>query len=109
MLGIGKKHLLEKIQSSRVNVGVFLAFKSDVHFFVFLVDFFVFAALKYSLSGEKNMEDDSSREEIAFWLDVLTLIEFNDFRSDVAGSSTPEEQVFFDVYVGSKAEIDDDR
>lgn len=55
------------------------------------------------------MEDDTSREDIAFWLDVLAFIELDDFRGDVTWGSASEEEVFFEVGKSSKSVVNDDR
>jgi hypothetical protein len=105
---VGHQHLLEQFQGLRVDVCVSLSFEADLHFLVLLVDFLVLGAFEDCLSGEQDVEDDSSREDIALWLDVLALVEFNDLGSYVAGSSAPEEEVFLDVGEGGQSVVDDD-
>ena len=106
---VGHKHVLEQLQSFRVEAGVSLSFEVELHLLVLLVDLLVFGSFEDRLSGEEDMEDDSCRKDVAFRFDVLALVELDDFGRNVAWSSTPEEEVFLEIGEGGKSIIDDDR
>lgn len=53
------------------------------------------------------MEDDSGREDIALWFDVLALVELDDLGRHVAGGAASEEEILVDVGKSGKAVVDD--
>lgn len=105
LTGIGSQHLFEQTQSLRLKGVVSLSFKIDVHFFVFLVNLLIFAAIEKCLPGEQNVKDDASRKNVALRLNMLALTERNDLRSHIARGATPKEQILLQISMSSQSEI----
>lgn len=107
-LRVGEQHALQEVDCGGVDVLVGLASERKLHLLVFAVDLLVLRALEERSSRQQNMEDDSSREDIALRFDMFTLRQFDDLRGDIAGRSTPEKQVLLDICMRGQAVIDDD-
>ena len=102
------QHFFHQNKSFRVQSFVFGLFEVDLHLLIFLIYFLIFAALKKMLACKKDMKDSSKREYIALWLNMLTLCQTNDLRSNVAGSSTSKVKVLHDIRKGAQPVIDYD-
>jgi len=55
------------------------------------------------------MKDYPSRKDIALGFDMFALIKCDDFRSDIAWCTTPEEKILINVSVSGQSEVNNNR
>lgn len=94
---INFQHSSKKIHGFRVDI--FVNWRTQVEFqlFVIIVNLFTFFSFEKWSSNQKNVENGSKWEYIAFWLNVLSLYESCNFRSYIAWGSTSIENVIFRI------------
>ena len=109
LLRIDFKHLLQQVYSLSIHLRIFRVSQIEVHFFVIFVNFFKIGAREERAGHQQNVENCSSREDIAGWCYFFTFVKRYHFGSYVAWCPTPVEDIIFSCDVSSQAEVDDDR
>ena len=84
LLGVDFQHLGQQVHRVCVDFLVGWTIQIEPHFSVVLVDFLKLATLEERLLDQKDMEDNTSREDVAYWAGLLPLGKRSNLRRDVA-------------------------
>ena len=93
LLWIHSQQLLQKIKSLRVNYLVLFRLEVELTPLVAFIDLLAGSSFEKGSFHEENVEDESSREEVAERFYFLSFLAGNDFWSDISGCSATIEEV----------------
>ena len=103
---VDAQHAGQEVHCVGVDLAVRRMVEIEPHPSVVLVDLLETSALEKRLLCEQDVEDGSSREDVADWVHFLPLDKGGDFGCYVAWRSTPIEEIIFTVDKRCESKID---
>ena len=102
------QHFFQQIECFSIYFGVNIFLETEIAGSILGEDFIILFAVKYRVSKQEIMEDDTSWKDIADWLTFsVHVFNVDDLWRYKARSSTSHEQVLLFICISGKSEIAD--